>query len=248
MILTYLEEDLDDGCQDFYFIDERLDGYGFSTTVRKEIECNGYRNLESIIQREPRGLFRKNLLELVDECKRKGLKRSAIPLRTTRIGSLPPLYDRLRNGYRAMTENEKAIRRYMVQDITLFLLARRELDSNEKLKLLAVTPDGNGILEQKVDITTRAHFAGRTYLIMQSDIKVKDQGEIYRTLKDKRIESLLKNAAAGRTSPIPFNDIKEELASFDNKRVDVVSTFLSYEEEVWKREAGALGIQGCPRY
>lgn len=66
------------------------------------------------------------------------------------------LAGKLRYAYKRMCENEKAIRRYMVQDITLFLLARSLVRvAGDTVNLWSVGPEGKGILDQRVDVETR---------------------------------------------------------------------------------------------
>lgn len=232
MILSYFEEELKDGCQDFYCIEERWDHYGFATIIQREIETNGYRQLEAILEKTKGGLFKTALQDQIRRFREQGVQKQDGSRRLLSSKPKESLAVRLKSAYNRMTVNEKAIRRYMVQDITLFLLARLQMDKTEKLKLYDIEPEGKGILEIKVNIRTRHRIGGRTYLIDQEQVSVKDQGEIYKVLKDKRINSLLRNTSGA--SPVSLEDIKSELFGYNQERVPVIAAIQDYERRVYE--------------
>ena len=235
MILTYLEEELNDGYQDFYYDENRLDEYGFARLIRKEIEANGYSSIEAIGKKESGRVYRETLLDQLNRFRSKGVKKIDIHKRIIKPTRPElPLPVRLKAAFNKMTVNEKAIRRFAIQDVTMFLLARQEMDQAEKLKLCRVSPDGKGILDQKVDVRTQLCLDGRSYLIEQKQVSVKDQGEIHKVLRDKRIDSLLKNAGNTSSRLLDLKDIEEELAMYNRKRVPVISSIHGYEERVYK--------------
>lgn len=227
IILTYLKNELEDRNQGFYFNEERLQEYGFCRLVQKEITENGFRRLSTILRQEkdsnPCGLYFQEL-KRTSNWKEDGHK--ADPLSR----ELEELAGKLRKAYKRMCENEKAIRRYMVQDITMFLLARNLIHgTSDAINLRSVGPQGKGILDQIVDVET--HF--KNVIIRQSGISIKDYGEIYKVLKDKRINSLLNNQSKRGSDIIDFNDIKEELTIYNHKRVPIIKSIQEYEKGVF---------------
>lgn len=228
IILTYLENELEDQNQGFYFNEERLKEYGFSKVVNKEKDESGMRRLSRILRLErdakPSGLYYNALKE---ESRWKDDHINGGPLDK----GTKELSEKLRQSYKRMCENEKAIRRYMVQDITLFLLARSLVRvAGNSVNLCSVGPKGNGILDQRVDVTTRY----KKYLITQNDIKIKDYGEIYKLLKDRRIDTLLQNQKKQGLETIDLEEIKEELVTYNRKRVPMVSSIQEYEKGVYE--------------
>jgi len=228
IILTYLEKELDDQNQGFYFNEERLKEYGFSTAVRKEKEENGLRKLSHILRLErdadPSGLYYNALRE---ESGWKDDNRKSWPLDK----NTDELAGKLRHAYKRMCDNEKTIRRYMVQDITLFLLARSLVrNAGNSVNLWSVGPEGNGILDQRVDVMTRY----KKYIIRQEGIKIKDYGEIYKILKDRRIDSLLLNQKKRGPEYVNLEEIKEELVTYNRKRAPMVSAIQEYEKGVYE--------------
>lgn len=228
IILTYLEKELDDQNQGFYFSEDRLKEYRFSKTIRKEMEECGLRRLSHILRIErdahPSGLYYNALKDESgwkdDLRKGGGLKKDTKDLAET-----------LRQAYKRMCENEKAIRRYMVQDITLFLLARGIVRiAGNSVNLWSVGPEGNGVLDQRVDVMTRF----RKYIIRQKGIKIKDYGEIFKILKDKRIDSLLLNQKKRGPETIDLKEINEELVTYNRKRVPIVRTIQEYEKSIYE--------------
>lgn len=236
MILTYFEEELGDLNQDFYYVEERFDQYGFARLLQNEVESKGYGPIHSLCQQLKNGLYKDTILDQINRFKRMGVERVAGPNRKP-ISSrtMAPLSERLKKAYNHMVVNEKTIRRYMVQDITLFLLSRLQIDKNEGLLLRNLTPDGKGILDQKINVRTRVRIKDRTYLIDQEQVSVKDQGEIHKILKDKRIESLLLNSSGNR--PLPLESIKAELSGYNQKRVSVISTIQDYERDIYEKNS-----------
>lgn len=228
VILTYLERELDDQNQGFYFNEDRLKEYGFSKAILKEKEENGFRRLSHILRRErdakPDGLY---FSALMDESNWKDDGKKSGPIKA----DTEELSVKLRNAYKRKCENEKAIRRYMVQDITLFLLARSLVRvAGNSVNLWSVGPSGHGILDQRVDVMTRY----RKYIIRQEGIKIKDYGEIYKILKDKRIDSLLRNQRKSGAEVIDLEDIKEELVVYNRKRPPMVKSIQEYEKGIYE--------------
>lgn len=229
IILTYIENELDDQNQGFYYEEGRLKEYGFCRKVAKEKEEHGPRRLYAILRKEkeahPDGLYFKALNEEVGGFRDDGRKAAPLDRDTEALAG------ELKKSYRRMCDNEKAIRRYMVQDITMFLLARSLVSkAGSSVNLWSVGPEGKGILDQKVDVVTRF---GK-YLIRQEGISIKDYGEIYKILKDKRIDTLLRSQEKAGDMVVQLEDIKEELVTYNRKRAPVVKTIQEYEKGVYE--------------
>lgn len=228
IILTYLEEELKDQNQGFYYCYERLNEYGLNKAIEKEIKENGVRKLSAVLSQEQArnstGNYYKELKEIIQiNVKGKG----SFPLNK----DTQELAEKLRILYKRKCVNEKAIRRYMVQDTTLFLLARDLIGdkAGRSVALSTVGPEGNGILDQKVNVTTNYN----NYLILQEGIKIKDYGEIYKILKDRRTDSMLRFQRKRAPETINLEELKEELVTYNRKRVPVVKTIQYYEKGVY---------------
>ena len=243
IILTYLENQLDDQNQEFYYKYDRLKEYGFCRIVQKEKLESGNKRLFAILRKEqnanPDGSYFNSLKEEVG-------KMPNAPKKTISLDSnTQVLADELKRLYKQMCENEKVIRQHMVQDVTLFLLARNIIPvAGNSVCLCSVGPTGDGILDQRVDVTTpykaekynpkKKSTNVKKYLIKQNGIKIKDYGEIYKVLKDKRIDSLLLSQDNESSPTIQLEDIKEELVTYNRKRVPVIKTIQGYEKEVYE--------------
>lgn len=237
IILTYIENEMDDQNQGFYFNEDRLREYGFCRAIEKEKTENGIKRLAAILRRErdlnPAGLYYNALKE---EVHWKDDGRKAWPL----YQDTEELAGKLRHAYKRMCENEKTIRRYMVQDITLFLLARSLVRvAGDAVNLWSVGPEGKGILDQRVDVETRY----KKYLIRQHGIKIKDYGEIYKILRDKRIDTLLHSQEKDGDKVVQLEEIKEELVTYNRKRAPVIKTIQEYEKEVYEANSSHFDNQ-----
>lgn len=158
-----------------------------------------------------------------------------------------PVETRLRNSYRRYTETEKVFRRYRVQDILMFLLAKDIIEKNignndnkDDFKLKEITPKGGSILDKKVTIETGFTIKSKNKEgkeitvqknISQKDVPVKEYGEIYKLLYDSRFQSL----AIQLDEPgIDANEIKNELEKYNKSRIGIFTRTLSYEGRIYK--------------
>ena len=138
--------------------------------------------------------------------------------------------------YKKYDDNERAIRRYMVQDILLFLMARDLLikiktdkKSFEEYRLQKVTPDGEGILEYKVpDFAVTLTFAnGEKRTIRQHNLKVKNYGDFFKFMYDERVKTLLPQV---ESLEIDREVLEQELQQYDLYRPDVFRLILKLEQ------------------
>lgn len=147
---------------------------------------------------------------------------------------------KLKHKFNDYNDNEKIIRRYKVQDMLLFLMAKDILitlkDANlSNFKLMNISLDSaKGILEKQVpfDITVNCVKDGETkmHTIHQDAIKIKNYGDFFKFLSDDRIKSLLGQLDDGVT--IDREDLEEELKRYDDRRVGVFRNVHEFEESV----------------
>lgn len=160
-------------------------------------------------------------------------------------------YERL---FAEMKNNETLLKRYRVQDIVLFVLAKDILTANQndvkrveafrKLKLKDMqTP---GVLDQKISFGVKVSSKrGYEKTIVQEDLKLKNYAQFYRFLNDHRIASLLDLVKDNRISR---KLIEEELNGHDTVHLQVIDKVMQFErqfltkhgEEEWPREASNL--------
>ena len=228
MILTYLEEELKDNAQWFYYDENRLNEYNFAKLIfTQNTVRRGRRDLEEIVDEEM-----KNNTYYSEELDRRVYELERLPkskLRRNRM-SFDDLKVELRSSYKQMCDNEKAIRRAMVQDIVLFLLIRRFLNEPEKSYLRNIGKGDGSLMNQRVTVTT---LYNDHYQICQTNTRVKDLGALYRVLNDKRIDSLLEQAGIKDNETIELDCLADELRQYDALRVPIVAMILEYEKGVY---------------
>lgn len=143
----------------------------------------------------------------------------------------------LKKCFNNYTDSEKRFRRYAVQDYVLFLSAmgtvEKALGSSAKdAKLGDIIADSDkSILETSVTIKRPSPFsvAGESPILVQKNVKIKDSGEIFKILRDGRLENLL-SLHSGQE--IDIERIKDELDIYDRSRTDVFDDIFEYEEKV----------------
>lgn len=150
-------------------------------------------------------------------------------------------------------DNETLLKRYRVQDIVLFLLAKNNLtkDQQDKERMKAFDQlklqdmQKPGALEQKICMKVRV-TSQRNYnkTIVQDDLKLKNYAQFYRFLHDRRIASLLDLV---QQNVIPRQLIEEELAGQDTVHPNIMEKVMQFEErflrkhsEEWERTGDNL--------
>lgn len=229
-IITYLLDGQADDYQWFYYEEDRLQEYRFSQLIiSPNAVRNGWKDLKAILQEEGvklKGNYYKELEGRISALRRIPPERLA---RNTM--KREELRQALRSSYDRMCENEKSIRRIIVQDIVLFLLARWRLDPREKLNMSMIGQDESKLMNQVVTVDTL--YKGQ-YRIRQNDVRIKDQGVLFKTLNDKRIDSLLDQLTVGEGEVINLEDLIAELTRYDDRRIPVVAKIMEYEKRVLK--------------
>lgn len=144
-----------------------------------------------------------------------------------------------------MKDNETLLKRYRVQDIVLFLLAKNILtkDQQDKERMKAFDQlklqdmQKPGALEQKICMKVRV-ASRRCYnkTIVQEDLKLKNYAQFYRFLNDRRMASLLDLV---QQNVIPRQLIEEELAGHDTIHPKVMEKVMQFEQKFLRKHSEA---------
>lgn len=237
LIGEYLRRVLDDDFQEFYsfernyqYIDKlickptdkgSLSKQFTDTTTREEIwECRQER-IESYIEwslknknnnRQLQSLTREEYVELLNKS--------------------------LNNSRNAYQKSEKHIRRYKVQDVLFFMMAKQTLSENidftaENFKLRDIMPNTDrGILSEIMPIDFVFEKGGKTYTIKSRGIKLKNYGDFFTLVHDKRLSSLLDILPE---DTLDKDEITQEFDNYDNCRPEIVKLVLEFERYVYDK-------------
>lgn len=144
---------------------------------------------------------------------------------------------------REVKNNERAIRRYKVQDMILFLMAKSLLDDKvrtaeegQKVLFQLKSVCSKRFLNQTLDVQFPVPVEDKTVYIRQQNMSIKNYGEFYRLLNDDRLLSLLKKLVAadqqigaGEKS-IEYNGLMGELTSYDIHRSSIFKAIHELEK------------------
>lgn len=101
---------------------------------------------------------------------------------------------------KAMKDNETTLKRFRVQDIIMFLIAKDILKSSDKVggrkdameKIHLKDVQNGNVLEQPVQFSVQIQMNNKvTKLVKQDDLKLKDYAKFYNFLSDRRLKTLL---------------------------------------------------------
>lgn len=164
----------------------------------------------------------------------------------------------IKRAFNEYMETEKTLRRYVIQDELLFLAAMKTVQgklgiNGNKWRLGNIGPKSKSILDETVPsiktpakfshITKRPHNIIETDLvecvIEQTNVCIKDYGDIYRILADERLYGLLRYH---KNETILASDLKGEIEAYDNRRVGVFTDIMEYEHKITK---GITDMQLC---
>ena len=141
-----------------------------------------------------------------------------------------------RNDYQ---KTEKVIRRYKAQDALLFLMAERWLTTNmenfagKKFKLKNIMPDSdNGILSEVMPIDFKFYMNKKWYTFHSDAMKIKNYGDFYTLIHDKRLSSLLELVDS---ATIEKESIETEFENYDDSRYEVVKLVFDFEKLVYEK-------------
>jgi hypothetical protein len=133
-------------------------------------------------------------------------------------------------------KNEKVLRLTQVQDMLLFLMAKRILVENQlpgtgDAKLKDIRPDNPEDI-----LSTQTAFRlpvksndGTCRIIRQERLKLKHFGDFYRFICDRRVETLLPHLPGGETDRVA---LEEELEAYDRVRVKIFELIHRFEKRV----------------
>ena len=142
---------------------------------------------------------------------------------------------RLRKYHYEYDDNERTIRRFMVQDMLIFLMAKDLLLKNigdevtdektvdrikrYKLQNINLTSDNGNILSLSIPFKlTLTLKDGRTRTITQQELKLKNYGDFYRFVYDERLATLLTQT---KSVEIDRDNLEKELLHYDLKRTEI---------------------------
>ncbi len=160
---------------------------------------------------------------------------------------------KLSHALHKLKSTERLIRRYRVQDIIIFMMAREILFENDKnlfenrfeeFKLKNIRPirrqEGVGALEIKVPFAITLHIKGsnESVVIRQKSIKLKNYGDFHKFLYDNRIETLipyLRDDANAVKVTIDRDELEHEFETYDKVRLDVFESVHKIERLILER-------------
>lgn len=142
---------------------------------------------------------------------------------------------RLRKYHYEYDDNERIIRRFMVQDILVFLMAKelllknigdettdeKTVDRIKRYKLQNINPisDTGNILSLSIPFSlTLTLKDGSTRTITQQELKLKNYGDFYRFVYDERLATLLTQT---KNVEIDRDNLEKELFHYDLKRTEI---------------------------
>lgn len=131
-----------------------------------------------------------------------------------------------------LDENERALRRFKVQDILLFYMAKNIIGSGvDDFKMKDISPNREkGILEYQVPFSMKITLQdGTERTIYQDAIKIKNYGDFFCFLYDDRVKSLLPQI---KKVKIDRAELDRELMNYDLARPDIFSLILEFEKAV----------------
>ena len=152
-----------------------------------------------------------------------------------------------------LRSTERLIRRYKVQDIIIFLMARDILFNHDKelfnnrfdvFKLKNIRPirrqDGVSALEISVpfSITLRIKGSNVPVVIRQDSIKLKNYGDFHKFLNDSRIATLIPYLIDDENAvnlEIDRNDLEREFDRYDHVRPEVFENVHKIERLILER-------------
>lgn len=249
MIQKYFEVVLGDGSQPFYSFVRTYPFHDYIDRKRKEIKIGA---IQAVDKATGRALPTSNFREAVKAAV------ASRPLhddsnRTTdkeKYATAPTPYsvETLRRKWKMMTNTERVLRRYKVQDMLLFLMGTSivfPLDTQTRrqehgllLRNVLGGNEGEDILSQPVDILTTIRIRQKAYAIKQKGVKVRDYTDVFALLRDTRTCSLLPILPEG---PVNADGLRDELKRYDQQRPGVFQDLLVFEKTQYKRNEHLLG-------
>lgn len=249
MIARYFDTVLHDGSQCFYNSTRFLRSYRLFELLSPNLEPQ-YLTVDQMSRRAT-ALRGDAMTATVNKAVKARIERSrrvrgATPV-TDNEETRTKIIEQLRAARRQWDNNERAIRRYKVQDMVLFLLAGRLLalaglpDCGD-MRLKNLSPiqaeEGKGnILDIPMPYSVDLQLeSGRSVRIAQPDLKPKNYGDFYAFLNDTRLDTLIAYLDKGnRLVEIDRADLEREFGEYDRRRTDVFRLVHEIEQNIYER-------------
>jgi len=135
-----------------------------------------------------------------------------------------------------------------VQDILILLMAIDDLTaamgtkgnfSSYKLRNIGCASESSDILSMLMPFSMTLEIPSlikdepaKVITIKQDDLKLKNYGDFFRFIYDRRIRTLLQNV---KENEFTRQQIEEELECYNRMRIPVFKQVLSTEEKIWKQ-------------
>lgn len=155
------------------------------------------------------------------------------------------LKKRLSNCRNDFQKGEKTIRRYRIQDALLFLMAKDTLTQHldfagKEFLLMDIMPDTDkGILSEIMPIDFKFEKNGKTYTIHSAEMKIKNYGDFFSLIHDRRLSTLLPLVT---DATIDKTDLEQEFSNYDSCRPVVVKLILDFEKFVYNKFPDMLAL------
>lgn len=238
MIKKYFEIVRGDGHQRYYDFMRTYPFHEYIDKKRKDIKVQNIRatNL-STGEVSDDSNFRRAVKEVLSS---RPAAQSDTRQNHTRPGHTQPTpysVDTLKKKWKEMSETERTLRRYEVQDMLLFMLGTSIVLHTDTGARLAKTGlllknvmggnEGTDILSQPVNITTSVKIRQKIYKIQQTEVKIRDYTKIFALLRDTRTRSLLPVLP---NEVIDAAELQDELNRYDIERPKVFMDLLIFEK------------------
>lgn len=245
MIQLYQTHILDDWPQSFYGLSEGDMVHDNNYRLYQLIRKYNKETKEIIRKLQPDSVYCKTLTEVVkwaekhpEGTEKKGsVKKGAI--------SSIPASEMIRSAYNEMMDTERLIRRLATQDTVLFMAASSILKriwglpaEDNSMKLGEI----NDLLDRKLQRVVKTIKFGwkdstdnsvplgyKDVSVEVENIPVKDYGDIYKLINDRRVASLVHHL---NINWVKADELQKELESYDNRRVGVFKDLFEYENRV----------------
>lgn len=257
-ISAYLTHVLNDKVQPFYVSTSKTykRTYKFFNMINNEIKRNAL-IAQYYTQEEFKELRKKYKLTEKPDAKLAQYKKDAFDKEKKKLESrgksneeIKRIIDsRLRKYHYEYDDNERAIRRFMVQDILVFLMAKdlllknigsddvkgntRDKIKQYKLQNINPTSDTGNILSLSIPFSlTLTLKDGSTRTITQQELKLKNYGDFFRFVYDERLATLL---SLTKSVEINRDDLEKELLRYDLQRTKIFGWVHTMENYLFKQ-------------
>ncbi|MEE1120299.1 MAG: type VI-B CRISPR-associated RNA-guided ribonuclease Cas13b [Prevotella sp.] len=148
--------------------------------------------------------------------------------------------DQIARNKNEYEKNERAIRRYKVQDALMFLMAndvlQKSLNINgEKFKVNEIMPDADkGILSEVMSVDFEFKVDGKICKIHADNMKIKNYGDLFVIVNDKRFGPMLKILGTDKVVTLNKDEVETEFKNYNDGRSDVVKLILNFEKSTYE--------------